>query len=356
MKVCIFTGSYDFNEDKLFQKVLELQDVEVFACREDIHSVFSGIKAYFKMFFQHRKLDYDVMIIPWRGIFTFPLAKLVCKKPIIFWSTLSIYHTLIEDRKIANPNSLKAKMIHFAEKYAVNHSDIIITESRAQSDFLINEYNLEKEKLRNSVNCIDETKFLPMPLKKQDSNFVVTFFGSFLPAHGTETMIEAAKILSKEKDIVFDLCGDGLLKKTTEELAKKYQLKNVKFPGYLELDIILDHIRDSDVCLGIFGKSMKADNSIAYKILQILATQKPLITMDSKAMKEVIVNGENCILVPPGNPQKLAEAILILKNDPAMRENIALNGYQLYLKKLSTNETMKRFLEFFKEAQQIHAE
>ena len=116
MKVCIFSGSYDFNEDKLFQKVLETQNVEVFGVREDIHGVFSGIKAYFKMFFLHRKLDYDVMIIPWRGIFTFPLAKLVCKKPIIFWSTLSIYHTLIEDRKIANPNSLKAKLIHFAEK------------------------------------------------------------------------------------------------------------------------------------------------------------------------------------------------------------------------------------------------
>jgi len=35
MKVCIFSGSYDFNEDKLFQKVLETQNVEVFGCRKD---------------------------------------------------------------------------------------------------------------------------------------------------------------------------------------------------------------------------------------------------------------------------------------------------------------------------------
>jgi len=352
MKVCIFIGSYDFNEDKSLQKILESQNIEVVECREEIHNIFSGIKAYFKMFFQHRKFDYDVMVIPWRGIFTFPLAKLVCNKPIIFWSTLSIYHTLIEDRKIASPNSLKAKIIHFAEKYAVNHSDMIITESNAQGNFLINEYNLDKKKLRNTVSSIDETKFLPMPFKKQNRNFVVTFFGSFLPAHGTETIIESAKILSDEKDIVFNICGDGLLKKTTEKLAKKYNLKNVKFPGYFELDALLDHIKDSDVCLGIFGKSMKADNAIPYKILQILATQKPLITMDSKAMKEIIVNGKNCILVPPGNAQKLAEAILILKNNSSIREDIALNGYQLYLEKLSMNKTGKKWVEFLKEVQQ----
>jgi len=110
------------------------------------------------------------------------------------------------------------------------------------------------------------------------------------------------------------------------------------------------------VCLGLFGESMKADNVIPNKVLQILATQKPLITMDSKAIKEIAVNGKNCILVPPGNPQKLAEAIMILKNDPLMRENIALKGYQLYLEKLSMNETGKKLVEFFKEAQQIHAQ
>jgi len=352
MKVCIFIGSYDFREDKLFQKILETQNIEVIECREDIHGVFSGISAYFKMFFRHRKLDYDVMVIPWRGILTFPLAKVVCNKPIIFWSNLSIYHTLIEDRKISNPNSLKAKIIHFVEKYAINHSDMIITESRAQGDFFVNEYNIDKKKLRNSVNSVDETKFLPMPLKKQDTNFVVTFFGSFLPAHGTETIIESTKILSKENDIIFNFCGEGLLKKTCEDLAKKYQLKNVKFPGQLEVDVLLQYIKDSDVCLGLFGQSMKADNVIPNKILQILATQKPLITMDSKAIKEIVTNEKNCILVPPGNAQKLAEAILILKNDPLMREKIALNGYQLYLEKLSMNETGKNLVGFLKEVQQ----
>ena len=352
MKICIFIGSYDFNEDKSFQKVLEEQNIEVVACREEIHSVISAIKAYFKLFFQHRKLDYDVMVIPWRGIFTFPLAKLVCKKPIIFWSTLSIYHTLIEDRKIASPNSIKARLIHFAEKYALNHSDMIITESKAQGDFLINEYNLDEKKLRNAVNTIDETQFLPITFKKQDDHFVVAFFGSFLPAHGTETIIEAAKILSNENDIVFNLCGDGLMKKSTEKLAKEYKLKNVKFPGYYEIDALLRYIKDSDVCLGIFGKSKKADNAIPYKILQILASQKPLLTMDSKAMKEVITSEKNCILVPPGNAQKLADAILILKNDPLMRRNIALNGYQLYVEKFSKNVIGKKMVRFLKEVQQ----
>jgi len=354
MKVCIFMGSNNFVEDELFQKLLESNNIPVVACREHIHNFSSLVRGYVKLFFKHMKLDYDVMFIHWNGIPAFPLANLICRKPIIYWSNLSIYHTLIEDRKKASPNSLYAKFIHFAEKYVINHSKLIITESKAQSDYFIKEYNLNKEKFRNIITSADEGLFKPIPFKEQKKIFNILFFGSFIPAHGVEIIIEAAKIIQNEKEIVFNFWGDGPTKKQNEELANKYQLQNVKFFGYFTYDKLIPAIFDSDVCLGIFSTSQKAANSIANKILQILASKKPLITMDSPAVKEILLaSGKNCILVPSGDPKSLADAILNLKKDNIKRKNIAISGYQLYLEKLSNKVVAKKLMDLFNEVHSL---
>jgi glycosyltransferase involved in cell wall biosynthesis len=262
---------------------------------------------------------------------------------------LSIYHTIVDDRKL-NPNSLKAKLVHSAEKYACKHSTRIITESRAQIDYLVKEYNLDEKKFRISINGVDETIFSPLPFKPDEKILNVLFFGSFVPAHGVETIIETAKILSDNDEIVFDFCGDGPTKKSAESMVKDYKLKNVKFLGFVEQQTLPSIIAKSDICLGIFGTSKKAANVVANKILQILASKKPLITMWSEAMKEIkLENGKNCLLVPPGEPKKLSEAILFLKNNPEKRKQIAENGYHLYKENLSMEITGRRFLKIIED-------
>jgi len=351
LKVCFFIGSYTVKEEKLLKKILELQNIEVIECRKNIHNFASFISANIKMFFQHLKLSYDVMIIPWWGIFTFPLAKIVCRKPIIYWSNLSIYHTLVEDRKKIKPSSLKAKFIHFAEKSACKNSTLIITESQAQADHLVKEYGLDERKFRICINGADETIFSPLPFKEDDKVFNVLFFGGFVPAHGVETIIEAVRMLSNQKDITFNFCGDGPTRRSSEKMVDKYKLQNVKFWGFIEQAKLPSFIAKNDICLGIFGESQKAANVITNKVLQIIASKKPLITMDSLAMREInLEDGKNCLLVPSGDPQKLSEAILSLKNDPHKRKQIADNGYQLYKENLSMEKTGKKFLKIIEES------
>jgi len=351
LKVCFFVGSYTIkNEEGLWKKILEMQNVEVIECREKIHSVLSFFSANLKMFFRHIALNYDVMIIPAWGIFTFPLARILTRKPIIYWSNLSLYHSLVIDRE-KDPNSIYAKLVHFAEKFVCKHSDMVITESAAQANYLQMEYKVDKKKFRNSINGVDETKFMKLPFKPSEKMFYVLFFGSFVPAHGTEFIIEAAKILQNNEDIFFYMYGDGPMKKSTEKQAERFQLKNVEFFGFFEYCDLISIIRKCDVILGLFGKSEKAANVIPSKVLQSLALQKPLITMESKAIREIQLEDENnCLLVPSGDPEMIANAILALKNDPTKRKRITENGYQLYKENLSMEKTGKKLLRFIEEA------
>ena len=357
MKVCFF-GSYQRttnnipsgNGGTLLKKILETQDVEVVECQVDVNTVTDFFKAYFSLFFKHRKLKYDAMIIPWRGILTLPLAKLIHRGPIIYFPAFSIYDTLVNDRKKIRKNSISARVIHFVDKVACNISDRIVLESSEQIKYFENEFGIDKEKFRQLWLSSYEPFFQPLAFKENNSTFVVLYFGEFIPLHGVETIIEAANILQTHGDITFILCGHGQKKPEIEKLIQKNNLKNVFLPGLVSDKELLKNLKKSDLCLGIFGSSFKSRTVLTNKVFQILASQKPIITMDSPTVKEAhLVNRVNCLLVPPSSPKELSDAILFLKNNVEKRKKIAAEGYHTYQQFMSMNKVGKRFVEYMKE-------
>jgi len=358
MKVCFF-GSYvkdsygipSGNDGTLLKKILETQNVEVVECHESIENFSSLILAYFKLFFKHRKLDYDIMMIPWRGILCLPLAKIIHKKPIIYFPAFSIYDTLVNDRKIIKKNSLKAKFVRFVDKLACKWSDLVVLESTEEINYFVKEYGLSKEKFRQYPLSADESIFYPQTPKNQSTKkFVVLFFGSFIPLHGVETIVNAALILKKYDDICFRICGKGQIMEKIENMIEKNNLTNVKLLGLVPKEKLLDNIKESDVCLGIFGDTLKAQKVVTNKVFQILASRKPLITMESPASLEAnLKDKKNCMLVSPANPEKLAEAILYLKNDPVICQQIAEEGYKTFSEHLSMKASGKKLVSFAQE-------
>ena len=120
--------------------------------------------------------------------------------------------------------------------------------------------------------------------------------------------------------------------------------------GLISKEKLLEYIKNSDVCLGIFGNTLKAQKVVTNKVFQILASKKPLITMESPAAIESgLENNENCILAPSADPQRGAEAIVGMKENPHKREQIATNGDNLYIEKLSMDFVGKKLVKVFEE-------
>ena len=353
MKVCLF-GSYAKDPmNELLKKKLELQNVQVVECNEEIHGIGSFFSANVKLISKHRKIDYDVLILPlWRSLLTLPLAKIISKKPILYYGYMPIYDTVVNDRKMMKKNSVKAKIIYFVEKMCWRLSDMIIKESNAEIDYFSKQFKVDTKKFRRVLISADESKFPVCEFKESHESFVVLYHGTFIPHHGTDVIIKAAKILSDKNDIIFKLCGDGITKSATEQLAQNFNLNNVKFLGWVPFEELLENIMQSDICLGIFSDISKASYGVTNKNYQIWCSQKPLITRESPAMKEINAENEkNCILVPPNDPQKLADAILYLKNNAEKRKEIALDGRKLFVDHLSMNETSKHLVNCLNELQ-----
>jgi glycosyltransferase involved in cell wall biosynthesis len=187
-----------------------------------------------------------------------------------------------------------------------------------------------------------------LPIRQSDA-FRVVYFGQYIPLHGVRYVVEAAKLLEEHQDISFELVGDGQTYEEAAALAERLQVPNVTFRrAWLSPeDLITEHIAPADVCLGIFGDSPKARRVVPIKVFVGLALGKPVITGDSPAAREMLVDGEDAILCQMADPQALAQAILVLKRDRPLRERIAQQGHQSFQSKFSSRvigATVKKYL------------
>ena len=81
-----------------------------------------------------------------------------------------------------------------------------------------------------------------------------------------------------------------------------------------------------------------------------LASQKPLLTANSPSIGEAgLENMKNCILVKPESASELSNTILLLKENPKLLEQITRDGYELFIKKMSMEETGKVLVGYLQE-------
>ncbi len=72
-------------------------------------------------------------------------------------------------------------------------------------------------------------------------------------------------------------------------------------------------VSEHQVVLGAFGSTVKSASVVANKEYEALALGKGLVTREGQ--KEFLRSGVNCLMVPPEDPAKLADAIAALDMD-----------------------------------------
>ncbi|MFO7698416.1 MAG: glycosyltransferase, partial [Anaerolineae bacterium] len=159
----------------------------------------------------------------------------------------------------------------------------------------------------------------------KNSAFTVMYFGGFVPLHGVEHIIRAARLLGDRPDIQFEFIGDGQTCDEMRALAAELKLTNIHWgPRWLPPEQLAQRIAAADVCLGIFGTSPKALRVIPTKVYIALAMGKPLITEDSPTARELLRrDGKDTWLCPPGSPGALSLTIAELLQSPALRDTLS---------------------------------
>ncbi len=348
MKVCYF-GSYlkDYPRHRIIIDGLKQNGVDVVEVTSNAMILWRYPILFWKFF---KVKNFDIIIVGEASNYVQPLA-LLCKflsgKPLIFDTFVSLYDTN-KDRNILQ-NPLISKLFYYLDKFNCRFSDIVLQDTYESSKYFIETFGLSESKFRRLVIGAEDKIFYPKKFTRMDGKFKVLFYGTYIPLHGIQYILQAAKLLEEYDDIEFQLIGNGQTFNEMQMLKEELKLSNLFFMDSVPYMDLPKYISDANICLGIFGGTVKSMRVIPTKVYQILAMGKPLVTGDSKGVRELLISGKNSLLCDMANPKSLAECILLLKNDEVLCEKISSGGFNLFKSELSPYYIGKLMLSFIKE-------
>ena len=264
------------------------------------------IEIWFKLLLC-RNSDFDCVFVGFAPQLVSPFFKKFHKNEIIIDFFISVYDTLVNDRKIFLQKSMPAKLCHKLDTYVINKADLIIADTKADRDYFISEFGGNRDRFEVLYLEADKSIYYPRAKdnKQHKGKFVVLYFGSVLPLQGVDIVLEAARRLKDLDNILIQIIGP---------ISKSYNKpmqSNIEYIEWLSQEKLAEHIANGDLCLaGHFNATIdKAKRTIPSKAYIYAAMNIPMILGDSIANRELFGETEQTYYVSMGNSRQLADII-----------------------------------------------
>lgn len=291
----------------------------------------------------------DVFVIGYMGhldvLVLKPIAMFM-KVPIVWDAFLSLHDTVVNDRKLLSSRHPLAFVLKLWEWLSCRASDRIVLDTEAQADFFCRTYSLTQGRVTSAFVGAEANIFQPAMQRPPNTKPQVLFYGQFIPLHGVETILDAAR-LSTDQDIQWTLIGTGQTAKYFAENLENDPIENLRWIEWVPYQELADYIASADVCLGVFGDSEKAGRVIPNKVFQCLAAGRPIVTRNGPGISELVPSSApGIVLVNPNDPKALLQAINQLIADRPYAENL----HQDLQSRFSDDALAKRWGEILAEA------
>lgn len=218
------------------------------------------------------------------------------------------------------------------ERFLYGRAALIIVNSPAYREYLV-ALGVPAGKISVVPNGVDPSMFDPRadggPERREigvEGRFVVTNAGALGMANDIDTILEAAVLLRDHEEIVFLLVGDGKERPRLEASAKARGLNNVQFLGAVPKEKIPRILAASDVCTATLMDIPMFRTTYPNKVFDYMAAGRPTILGIGGVIREVVESADGGIYVPPGDFKKLAEVILMLSQDSALKLQLGDNA------------------------------
>jgi glycosyltransferase involved in cell wall biosynthesis len=276
--------------------------------------------ALMRLFFYFRRERFDIVHThtPKAGVIGRIAARLA-GVPIVIHSSHGFYIGV-------KMEPIAKRIIMLAEKVASYFCDIVISQSQEDVDFAIRRSVISPAKIKLLRYGIDIARFKPI-------------------AAGSQEVLEKKKALGLEKKRVIGMVGRfvkekgyldmfeafTLVKKVIPDSALLLVAPKDQKPDALDLSILDRYgIRKDTVLLGYEKEVMDIERlypcmdvfvlpsfreGFPYSIMEASACAKPVVATDIRGCREAVENGATGMLVPYGNPEELAKAIIAILSD-----------------------------------------
>jgi L-malate glycosyltransferase len=179
-------------------------------------------------------------------------------------------------------------------------------------------------------------------------NLVAGMIGRFTPGKGIEDFLHSIKLLEDKPNIpvTYIIAGEasfgeeeyaGKIFGLCEELGLK---EKVLFPGF---------IKNVPELLSIFDVLVfpSHDESFGITLIEAMAMEVPVVASNNSGVPDIVKDGVSGILIPPKQPDKIADSLLYLFNNWEKRVNLGQNGRHCIEEKFDIKNNIKILEKFY---------
>jgi glycosyltransferase involved in cell wall biosynthesis len=222
--------------------------------------------------------------------------------------------------KRCNRGSLTRSFLSTVESYvskflgSVNRVDHFIAVSKFQRDKMI-ELGIPAPKVTMVYNFIDASEIQP----SYRGGEYLLYFGRIERSKGIFTLVEAAAALTQTPLLIV---GDGSASQELVAYVKERKLSHIYCLGFKQGKELSDLISHSICCI---APSVVYDNC-PLSVLEAYAFGKPVIGSRIGGIPELITDGEDGFIVPPGDVSALRERLLWMQANKEKATKMGAKG------------------------------
>jgi glycosyltransferase involved in cell wall biosynthesis len=238
------------------------------------------------------------------------------------------------------------------ERMLAKRTSRIIAVSDALRAELIDVVGLDPALVVTVHNGIDLAPFLssvdPGPIRDRygipRDAIVFGQAARFAPQKGHDTMVAAAvPVLEKVPNAYLLLAGDGPLLEPTKRMAQATQVADrIVFPGFET------NVRGLLAAIDVFVSSPVSEG-LGLAAIEAMAAGRPVVSVRTGGVPEVVIDGETGILADPGDTAALTEAMLRLAREPMTRLAMGDAGRRRALEEFAEERMLERTAAIYRE-------
>ncbi|MDM0948421.1 glycosyltransferase family 4 protein [Clostridium perfringens] len=266
-----------------------------------------------------------------------------------------IYPDVAEKLGVIKKGSIISKVMNYMNKKIYTNAERIIALGKDMKR-VIADKGVDEEKIEIVTNWADSRVNYEKEVDKNfykkyrlENKFNILYTGNISKVHAIDTIIEVAKILKNEEDIMFTFVGDGNRKQDLIKLKEKEDLRNIQLENYMfgeEYNNLLN-------CANLFITTLQQGIEglgVPSKTYTYMSVAKPLIAIMSENSEiGSMVNQYN--LGKQFNSKeyhKIAKFILELKNSNELYNEISKNIRNKFLNEYERKKVTNKFFNIIK--------
>jgi glycosyltransferase involved in cell wall biosynthesis len=179
--------------------------------------------------------------------------------------------------------------------------------------------------------------------------YIAIYTGLHGLAQGLETVLEAARLLRSDPDIVFLLVGDGPRKPVLVEMAGEMRLENVIFRGAVAERELPRYLSLANVGVHAYRRMAICRGALPVKMFSYMASGLPVVLAAEGEAGRLLREADAGVVVPPENPGAFAQAILELKSASEVGKLYAQAGVAYVRANYSRQELAQRLVSALEE-------